>query len=273
MTNRDWSKNLWSRIKSLFGGLDSRVTALEQSSGGGEDNVIEAISFNGSNVPPDASKRVSLTESDPTVPSWAKANAKPTYTASEVGAIPTTDKGASGGVATLDSSGKVPSAQLPDTSVTDGDPTLSWGTRATVGTVGGTALHVTPMALPTASQVGALEYPLKLSSVDVTQADNDVSTNAGRTFVISDKNNRPLGGLQVYAYHDGIIELSLLVSNYSSGALRAQQLSVKHSKSGAVTYTVPYTANFRAAIDANDDCGLFIDSSGYICQQLTNESR
>ena len=52
-------------------------------------------------------------ESDPTVPAWAKAASKPTYTAAEVGAIPSTQKGASGGVAELDSSGKVPTAQLP----------------------------------------------------------------------------------------------------------------------------------------------------------------
>ena len=32
----------------------------------------------------------SFTESDPTVPSWAKASSKPSYTASEVGAVPTT---------------------------------------------------------------------------------------------------------------------------------------------------------------------------------------
>ena len=32
----------------------------------------------------------SYTESDPTVPAWAKAETKPTYTASEVGAVPTT---------------------------------------------------------------------------------------------------------------------------------------------------------------------------------------
>ena len=47
------------------------------------------------------------------VSAWAKASSKPSYTASEVGAIPTTDKGANNGVATLDSSGKVPSSQLP----------------------------------------------------------------------------------------------------------------------------------------------------------------
>lgn len=44
---------------------------------------------------------------------WAKAATKPDYTASEVGAIATTAKGASNGVAELDANGKVPSSQLP----------------------------------------------------------------------------------------------------------------------------------------------------------------
>lgn len=44
---------------------------------------------------------------------WAKESTKPTYTASEVGAIPATEKGAANGVATLDSTGKIPSSQLP----------------------------------------------------------------------------------------------------------------------------------------------------------------
>lgn len=89
MMLREALDNMWSRIRSLFGGLDDRVTALEQGGGGGGDvNVIEAVSFNGVNVPPDANKRVSMTETDPTVPNWAKAASKPTYTAQEVGAIP-----------------------------------------------------------------------------------------------------------------------------------------------------------------------------------------
>lgn len=45
--------------------------------------------------------------------SWAKASSKPSYTASEVGAIATTVKGAANGVAELGSDGKVPSSQLP----------------------------------------------------------------------------------------------------------------------------------------------------------------
>lgn len=47
------------------------------------------------------------------VSDWAKADTKPTYTATEVGAIPTTEKGANSGVAELDENGKVPSSQLP----------------------------------------------------------------------------------------------------------------------------------------------------------------
>lgn len=47
------------------------------------------------------------------VSSWAKASSKPSYTASEVGAIASTTKGAANGVAELGSDGKVPSSQLP----------------------------------------------------------------------------------------------------------------------------------------------------------------
>lgn len=52
------------------------------------------------------------------VPGSRKVNNKPltgdiNLTASDVGAIPTSQKGTAGGVASLDSSGKVPSAQLP----------------------------------------------------------------------------------------------------------------------------------------------------------------
>lgn len=44
---------------------------------------------------------------------WAKANTKPSYTASEVGAIASSEKGSNNGVAELDATGKVPSSQLP----------------------------------------------------------------------------------------------------------------------------------------------------------------
>lgn len=55
----------------------------------------------------------SYTESDPTVPAWAKASSKPSYTASEVGAVPTSQKGAANGVCPLNDSSKIDSAYLP----------------------------------------------------------------------------------------------------------------------------------------------------------------
>lgn len=47
------------------------------------------------------------------VPEWAMQPEKPSYNASDVGAIPSTDKGKANGVASLDSEGKVPDVQLP----------------------------------------------------------------------------------------------------------------------------------------------------------------
>lgn len=55
----------------------------------------------------------SFNESDPTVPSWAKATNKPTYTASEVGAVATTDVGAASGVCPLNASSKIDATYLP----------------------------------------------------------------------------------------------------------------------------------------------------------------
>jgi len=55
----------------------------------------------------------SYTETDPTVPAWAKAETKPSYGPDEVGAIPIAQKGTASGVATLDANGHVPSTQLP----------------------------------------------------------------------------------------------------------------------------------------------------------------
>lgn len=90
-------------------------------------DVEEGIPTKVSDLTNDSGFISGYTETDPTVPEWAKAPSKPTYTATEVGArpdtwmpsaedvgaIPGSQKGAASGVAELDSSGKVPSAQLP----------------------------------------------------------------------------------------------------------------------------------------------------------------
>ena len=75
-------------------------------------------------------KPTSMPASD--VSAWAKASSKPTYTASEVGAIPTSAKGVASGVATLDSTGKVPSSQLPSYV----DDVLEYDTKSAFPTTG-----------------------------------------------------------------------------------------------------------------------------------------
>lgn len=56
-------------------------------------------------------KPVALPASD--VYDWAKQSKKPSYSAEEINAIPTSSKGTSNGVATLDDTGRIPSEQLP----------------------------------------------------------------------------------------------------------------------------------------------------------------
>lgn len=94
----------------------------------------------------------SYTETDPTVPSWAKASSKPTYTASEVGA-------------------------LPDTTVIPTESTVSgWGFTKNAGTITGvtgsngltgsgtsgsvTISHAAPSTAPT--KTTSAVYPIKI---------------------------------------------------------------------------------------------------------------
>ena len=60
-------------------------TALE-----GKQDVISDLATIRSGAALGATALQSYTETDPTVPSWAKAASKPSYTASEVGALPDT---------------------------------------------------------------------------------------------------------------------------------------------------------------------------------------
>lgn len=55
-----------------------------------KQNVISDLSTIRSGAALGATALQSYTETDPTVPSWAKASSKPTYTAQEVGALPNT---------------------------------------------------------------------------------------------------------------------------------------------------------------------------------------
>ena len=78
----------------------------------------------------------------------AVAQDKPTYAASEVGAIPTTEKGAANGVATLGEDSKVPAEQLPS---------LDYVPNSEKGAASGVATLGTDGKVPT-GQLPAMNY-------------------------------------------------------------------------------------------------------------------
>lgn len=90
---------VWAQIQSMIGSLDNLNTQAK-------NNLVaainEALALGGGEVDPEAVQKIvetyleenppTVTETDPTVPAWAKQPEKPTYTAAEVGALPDTYK-------------------------------------------------------------------------------------------------------------------------------------------------------------------------------------
>lgn len=72
--------------KDLTIAEQNKVLGIEA---GAQKNKIESVTVNGVAVTPDANKAVAITESDPTVPAWAKSASKPTYAYSEITGKPT----------------------------------------------------------------------------------------------------------------------------------------------------------------------------------------
>lgn len=79
-TETDPTVPAWAKAESKPTYTAAEVGALPA------DTIIPTVPTNVSAFTNDAGYLTSYTETDPTVPSWAKASAKPTYTASEVGA-------------------------------------------------------------------------------------------------------------------------------------------------------------------------------------------
>lgn len=103
-----------SSASTVVGYVDEQVNDLENSLGTAAfKDVPTSGNASTSQVVMGNDTRLSDARQASDVSAWAKASTKPTYTASEVGAIATTAKGVANGVAELDSTGRVPSSQLP----------------------------------------------------------------------------------------------------------------------------------------------------------------
>lgn len=114
------------------------------------------------------------------------------------GGIPKTDL-ASGVQSSL---GKADSALQAHQSVTDSDPTLSWGTRSKVGSVGSTDLHVT---MPSNPASGKLDTSGDGSNVSVTPDGTSTGTDIGDSTTLkawAQKFKNLVGSLKALAFKD-----------------------------------------------------------------------
>lgn len=131
-------------------------------------------------------KPTSMPASD--VPSWAKQPNKPSYSFSEITSKPTTiagygitDAKIANGVITLGSNTITPLTQHQ--SVTDNNPTLSWGTKSKVATIGSTAINVTMPSNPnTDTKVTSVGNHYSPAEDSTAQLDADASSSTAATW-------------------------------------------------------------------------------------------
>ena len=97
-----------------------------------------------------------------------------TLVATDVGAIPTSEKGAASGVATLDSSTKIPIAQIPTQSSVSSSSTAVPTGAAVYSHTSATSAH-SSTATPTASRIAMWDASSRLKSA-APSATNDVAT-------------------------------------------------------------------------------------------------
>lgn len=240
--NREWSKYLYQRLKALIHPIEQDIEDIEHA--GYQANVIEKISFNGANVPPDSQKRVSLSESDPTVPAWAKASSKPSYTASEVGAIPATDKGSAGGVAELDSGGKVPSSQLPSYV----DDVLEYASVS---------------AFPATGESGKIYVAL----------DTNLTYRWTGSEYVNISQSLALGETSSTAYRGDRGKAAYDHAQAKGSAFTSGLYKITTNAEGHVTAAAAVTKSDIVALGIPGDLlGLYIDEAGYICQRIRSDT-
>ena len=86
--DHDGLSYFWSKVKGKLGALAWKSTVAKS-------DLVQAVQ---TSLGKADSALQSYTESDPTVPSWAKAASKPSYTASEVGAAPASHSHSAGDI-------------------------------------------------------------------------------------------------------------------------------------------------------------------------------
>ena len=158
----------------------------------------------------------SYTETDPTVPSWAKQSSKPTYTAAEVGALPDTTV--------------IPSA--PGTLNTTA--TTAQNTAASEALSGSITLHKVAKTGTYSDLIGTPTIPTKVS--DLTN-DSGFTSNTGTITGIT-MNNASKGT-------SGVVDLGTVITSHAAHKLTATN-GTATSTSGTITYVESLTGTSTA---------------------------
>ena len=169
----------------------------------------------------------------------------------------------------------------------DANPTLAWGAKSKVATVGGTDIHVTMPGNPntwrgiqnnltsdstTDSLSAAMGKKLQSEKVakagdnmtgalgliapaiDASKANNGITTTQWpTTYNVMDSERRILSRVEAVVETNGNISTYIYTRNYntSGGMIGQKGIRMTMAKSGALTWAVDEAANFRTAIGVN----------------------
>lgn len=217
-TTAEWSSHFRARIKALIDALTTRVDAIEQAG-------------------------YITQETDPTVPAWAKQPTKPSYTAAEVGAIPTAQKGAASGVAELDSGGHVPSSQLPAYV----DDVLEYASRS---------------AFPATGETGKIYVAL----------DTNLTYRWSGSAYVEISPSLALGETSSTAYRGDRGKAAYDHAQAHGNAYSEGLYKITTNAEGHVIAATAVTLGDLEAIGAQADIGLYIDDAGYLCQRIRSDN-
>lgn len=205
---------------------------LSASQGVALKNLIDAIVIptKTSDLDNDSGFITGYTETDPTVPSWAKESSKPTYTASEVGALPDTTT-----IPTKTSDLTNDSGYL--TSYTETDPTVpAWAKTASKPTY--TASEVGADASGTANSLVSSHNASSSAHDDIRNLITDLTTRLNA-----------LGG-NVFTAIYGTTTFSEIKAAYDSGAVvlcTRSDNSVKYILTGLTSDTAYFMGTGTSA--------------------------
>ena len=154
---------------------------------------------------------------------------------------------------------KADSALQSHQSVTDSDPTLSWGTRSKVGSVGSTELHVT---MPSNPASGKLDTSGDGSNVSVTPDGTSTGTDIGSSTTLkawAQKFKNLVGALKALAFKDkvsdGDINGTISDSHIASASTwngKADKASVTGATKCKITYNSQGIVTAGADLAASD---------------------